>query len=137
MQKLSSYMNLVNTQNMEDVCGIFFVIHISSDHLLSDHYALDPPPSSTPMSTATASTQLSSTPITSTHPLSTTVTTHLTYPRHQHIQIPSSQYPHKQSVHLKQTCYMRLSTVFLFHFMRARSRIVLSSPELTTETAAG
>ncbi|KAG2282942.1 hypothetical protein Bca52824_054162 [Brassica carinata] len=42
MQKLSSYMNLVNTQNMEDACGIFFVIHISSDHLLSDHYALDP-----------------------------------------------------------------------------------------------
>ncbi|KAH0863705.1 hypothetical protein HID58_012326, partial [Brassica napus] len=38
---LPRHMNLVNNQSIEDTCGIFTVIHISSDHLLSDHFALD------------------------------------------------------------------------------------------------
>ena len=80
MQKLSSYMNFINTQSIEDASRIFTVIHISTDHLLSDNCALDPPNShvhshhihtisvhTVHIHTASLSTAVTSTPHTSPH----------------------------------------------------------------------
>ncbi|KAH0858625.1 hypothetical protein HID58_086886 [Brassica napus] len=113
--------------NMEDACGIFFVIHISSDHLLSDHCALDPSP---PPNSHVHSHRIHTTVVYTDHIHTSSV--HKSHIHTSHIpDIDIYRFP----VHNIHTNKM-LSTVFLFHFMRASSRIVLSSPELATETAA-